>query len=34
MEIDYPEELRKKEYDRKVDPQFNKALNIAKSKIR
>ncbi len=34
MEIDYPEELRKKEYDRKIDPQFNKALNIAKSKIK
>ena len=32
--IDYPDELRKKEYDRKLDPQLNKALNIAKSKIK
>ncbi|WP_251860793.1 S41 family peptidase [Clostridium sp. Marseille-Q2269] len=34
MIIEYPKELRKKEYNRKLDPQFNKALNIAKSKIK
>lgn len=34
MIIEYPKELRKKEYNRKLDPQFNKALNIAKSKVK
>lgn len=34
VQVLYPDELRQKAYDRKVDPQFNKALEIAKSKIK
>lgn len=30
----YPKALKEKTYDRKLDPQFNKALEIAKSKIK
>ncbi len=30
----YPDELKEKEYDRSADPQFNKALEIAKDKIK
>ncbi len=32
--VTYPDELRQKAYDRSVDPQFSKALEIAKSKIK
>lgn len=32
--VTYPEELRKKAYDRSLDPQFNKALEIAKTKVK
>lgn len=32
--VTYPEELRKKAYDRSSDPQFNKALEIAKTKVK
>jgi carboxyl-terminal processing protease len=34
VEVDYPDALRAKPYDRSTDPQFNKALEIAKSKIK
>ncbi|NMM62265.1 S41 family peptidase [Clostridium sp. P21] len=34
VEVTYPDELRKKEYDRSADPQFNKALEIARTKIK
>lgn len=30
----YPEELKAKEYDRSMDPQFNKALELAKDKVK
>ena len=32
--VDYPDSLRTAEYSRSADPQFNKALEIAKSKIK
>ncbi|AKN32874.1 peptidase S41 [Clostridium carboxidivorans P7] len=32
--VTYPEELRKKAYDRSSDPQFNKALELAKTKVK
>ncbi|AKA71526.1 S41 family peptidase [Clostridium scatologenes] len=32
--VTYPEELRKKAYDRSLDPQFSKALEIAKTKVK
>lgn len=32
--VEYPEELRGKTYDRSVDPQFQKALEVAKEKIK
>ncbi|MBC2579554.1 S41 family peptidase [Clostridium sp. DJ247] len=32
--VQYPDSLREKPYDRSVDPQFNKALEIAKSKVK
>jgi carboxyl-terminal processing protease len=32
--VTYPDELRQKTYDRSLDPQFNKALEIAKTKIK
>lgn len=32
--VDYPDSLRTSAYNRSVDPQFNKALEIAKSKIK
>ncbi|OBR91885.1 carboxy-terminal processing protease CtpA precursor [Clostridium ragsdalei P11] len=34
VEVIYPEELKKAAYDRNKDPQFSKALEIAKSKIK
>jgi len=34
VEIEYPDNLRQKAYDRNTDPQFSKALEIAKSKIK
>ncbi|OFI07501.1 carboxy-terminal processing protease CtpA precursor [Clostridium acetireducens DSM 10703] len=34
VQIDYPKELLIKTYDRKEDPQFNKALQLAKDKIK
>lgn len=34
VEVEYPDALRQKPYDRGTDPQFNKALEIAKSKIK
>ncbi|WP_411678948.1 S41 family peptidase [Clostridium thailandense] len=34
VEVKYPDELRQKSYDRNTDPQFAKALEIAKSKIK
>ncbi len=34
VEVKYPDELRQKPYDRNTDPQFAKALEIAKSKIK
>ncbi|MCD3244911.1 S41 family peptidase [Clostridium botulinum C] len=34
IEIKYPEELLKKPYDRKNDPQFNKALEVITQKIK
>ncbi|WP_406543344.1 S41 family peptidase [Clostridium ljungdahlii] len=34
IEVVYPEELKKAAYDRNKDPQFSKALEIAKSKIK
>ncbi|WP_123054612.1 S41 family peptidase [Clostridium sp. JN-1] len=34
VNVKYPEELMKKQYNRSEDPQFNKALEIAKSKIK
>lgn len=34
VNVKYPEELMKKPYNRSEDPQFNKALEIAKSKIK
>ncbi|MEW8993869.1 S41 family peptidase [Clostridium sp.] len=32
--VEYPEELRGKTYDKSVDPQFQKALEVAKEKIK
>ncbi len=32
--VEYPEELRGKTYDKSVDPQFGKALEVAKEKIK
>lgn len=32
--VEYPEELKGKNYDRTVDPQFQKALEVAKEKIK
>ncbi|WP_346884560.1 S41 family peptidase [Clostridium sp. UBA4395] len=32
--VEYPEELKGKAYDKSVDPQFEKALEVAKEKIR
>ncbi|NEZ46722.1 S41 family peptidase [Clostridium niameyense] len=34
VDIKYPDELRKKPYDRKLDPQFKKALEMAEDKIK
>lgn len=34
IEVKYPDELRQKPYDRSTDPQFAKALEIAKGKIK
>lgn len=34
IEVEYPDALRQKPYDRNADPQFSKALEIAKSKIK
>lgn len=34
VQVDYPEELLKKSYSRTVDPQFNKALDIMKDKLK
>lgn len=34
IEVKYPEELLKKPYDRSTDPQFNKALEIIKEKMK
>lgn len=34
IEVEYPDDLRQKAYDRNTDPQFSKALEIAKSKIK
>lgn len=34
IEVKYPDELRQKPYDRNLDPQFAKALEIAKGKIK
>ncbi|MCY6354555.1 S41 family peptidase [Clostridium sp. ZS2-4] len=34
IEVKYPEELLKKSYDRNTDPQFNKALQIIKEKMK
>lgn len=34
VNVKYPEELMKKQYNRSEDPQFSKALEIAKSKIK
>lgn len=34
VEVEYPDALRQKAYDRNTDPQFSKALEIAKSKIK
>ncbi len=34
IEVKYPEDLRGKEYNRSVDPQFNKALEVLKSKLK
>ncbi len=33
VEVKYPDELRQKTYDRAVDPQFQKALEVARGKI-
>ena len=34
VKVEYPEVLKNSPYDRNKDPQFNKALNIAKNKIK
>ncbi|KZL93277.1 S41 family peptidase [Clostridium magnum] len=34
IEVEYPDDLRQKAYDRNTDPQFSKALEMAKSKIK
>jgi carboxyl-terminal processing protease len=34
INVVYPQELKEKNYDRKLDPQFKKALEIAKGKIK
>ena len=34
INVVYPQELKEKPYDRKLDPQFKKALEIAKGKIK
>lgn len=34
IQVQYPDSLRQKPYDRSTDPQFNKALEIAKSKVK
>ena len=34
IEVEIPEELSKKEYDRSIDPQFNKGLEVIKEKIK
>lgn len=34
VEVKYPDELRQKPYDRKLDPQFAKALELAKGKVK
>ncbi len=34
VEVEYPDTLRAAQYNRSTDPQFNKALEIAKSKIK
>lgn len=34
INIVYPQELKEKDYDRKLDPQFKKALELAKDKIK
>lgn len=34
VEVEYPDVLRQKPYDRNTDPQFSKALEIAKGKIK
>lgn len=34
IEVEYPEELKTQSYDRAVDPQFQKALEVAKDKIK
>lgn len=33
VEVEYPDELKKEEYDKKKDPQLNKAIEILKEKI-
>lgn len=34
IEVEYPKELKDKQYNRAVDPQFNKALEVIKDKIK
>lgn len=34
IEVEIPEELSQKEYDRSIDPQFNKGLEVIKEKIK
>ncbi|MBD7913882.1 S41 family peptidase [Clostridium sp. Sa3CUN1] len=34
IEVEIPEELAQKEYDRSIDPQFNKGLEVIKEKIK
>jgi carboxyl-terminal processing protease len=34
VNVVYPQELKEKDYDRKLDPQFKKALELAKDKIK
>lgn len=34
IDVEYPDELRQKPYDRSTDPQFSKALEIAKDKLK
>lgn len=34
IEVEYPKELTEKPYDRKVDPQFSKALEVVQEKIK